>query len=397
MEEEEDSSQPPLEDEEGYMQCNVGRSDNTARKLPAPQPRKDVVVLAEFLSAEHGHRLERELTMDTRKRSKSFERVSVFSVRPEPGAVARRSPGLRVDGRHRQQAAISGPPAAASPAPRVPPRPDEQLLNKFQLQKAAFSSGRPAARRKYVEIDVREEERGARGSPRPARSRPAPPRTSYVVLQIDEAGGPSTRSAPVSPAASRAVLRDGGGREGRRVPVKRCKSNVSDRSLAAPARPQSLQPAAFPTSHHSQQHTALSLAQQPQSHLPLPRKPRKISAPNPLSSSPFTTAHRPYLYTRAVSTDSAPTGPSEPNLFSEQVKQDESESVDSLHIIDLRSGVTTILGDKSPLAPSRTSATPHAQRPPPPVRKPPCRPPGPTPRPRKPPGKVDEPPIWNPT
>ena len=392
----------PLEDEDGYVQCGRHNKSNLARKLSGSPPSLREIVFVTPPRPEQRSpdpTSQQRADMSSRKRSKTLERLSVLSIsRPSPPAASRGT----ADPRRRRQ--LQAP--AVPPPPRVPPRPNEQLLNRFHLQRANFSPPAPssglqqpatssAPRRKYVEVDVIEKGEtpaGARGSPRLRRTKAALPRTSYVVLQID---GP-TRSAPCSPSSASRAGRLAA--SGKRVQVKRCKSSTSERSLR-PARDPFHQPrhsAAFPAHQHQLQTPSESSRrlQEPQSVCP-PRKPRKSSVPNPLPSSYHTTPRPNLLHTRAVSvtTDAhsnhhefSQTSSSESNLFPDPVEPDETiQPTSSLHIINLRSGTATFEGgsNNTPSTVGPTSDSTQVHRPPPPLRKPPSRPPAPTPRARR--------------
>ncbi|CAI8035416.1 hypothetical protein GBAR_LOCUS19882 [Geodia barretti] len=364
--EEGDDVSLPLEDEDGYIQCNdLPVSDSTiydsnfARKLSPT-----------VLSRRPLEESEQWFIMGSRKRSKSLERLSAASVRPSTsrGGNASDADFSTAPRRRRRGQLEASPRAVAAPAPRIPPRPTYQLLNRFHQQRTNLShpspatpgrSASPAAqgrapalpRKKYVALDVGVKEKGTAGGRRTAgtNSRNSPrlvsstkaaqPRIGYTVLQIDSADGAASASPPLTP---RVVVR----RE--RAPVQRCKSTASERSVVVQRDPQPRHSAAYPIQHHHTQHslcTGETLGVSPSL-----RKPRKLSAPN------------------TVSLD-------EQNLSRELVNpvKPEESSASSLHIIDLRSGTTVYRDDSGS----------QAQRPPPPHRKPPTRPPAPLPRARK--------------
>jgi hypothetical protein len=276
-----------LEDEDGYIQCkNLPVSESTiydsnfARQL-SPSP---TLVLRRPSSESQ------QWSMGSRKRSKSLERLSAVSVRPSTsrGGNASGADFSTAPRRRRRGQLEVSPRAVAALAPRIPPRPTDQLLNRFQQQRANLSHPSPATpaaqgkapalqRKKYVELDVGVKEKGTAGGGR--------------------AAGTNSRNSP--------RLR-------------------TEETLGSP------------------------------------RKPRKMSAPN------THIALKQHLSTKAVSLD-------EQNPSRELVNPEES-SASSLHIIDLRSGTTVYRDD---------SGSPQVQRPPPPLRKPPSRPPAPLPRARK--------------
>jgi hypothetical protein len=368
-----------LEDEDGYIQCkNLPVSESTiydsnfARQL-SPSP---TLVLRRPSSESQ------QWSMGSRKRSKSLERLSAVSVRPSTsrGGNASGADFSTAPRRRRRGQLEVSPRAVAALAPRIPPRPTDQLLNRFQQQRANLSHPSPATpaaqgkapalqRKKYVELDVGVKEKGTAGGGRAAgtNSRNSPrlvsstkaaqPRIGYAVLQIDSADGAASASPPPT---SRVVVR----RERARAPVQRCKSTASERSIVVQRDPQPRHSAAYPIQHHHKQHSHISESSlRTEETLGSPRKPRKMSAPN------THIALKQHLSTKAVSLD-------EQNPSRELVNPvlPEESSASSLHIIDLRSGTTVYRDD---------SGSPQVQRPPPPLRKPPSRPPAPLPRARK--------------
>ena len=417
MERDEDVS-IPLEDEDGYIQCRnynpnsdyYRKSDsNLARKLSPSPPPPVFIVGARRPQREEDFGESEQWSMGSRKRSKSLERLSAASIRPSPprgGNVAcSSSAGFSTTGRRRRQPLEAPSPRAQPPVPRIPPRPTEQVLNRFQQQRANLSippaaaapswrsppppatpppqlsagaSRSPQPKRRYVEVDLgkgggktgRAATGSPQGSPRLAKSRAAQqPRTSYVVLQLGD-GGNGVAASP-----SGVVRRE---HAGGKTPVKRCKSNVTERSIAV--QQQSDRQPRFSAAYHHPPHPSAALVHHHQQQQETPgvsspssRKPRKSSTPNPQSH----TGPRQHLPPRTTSL----TGVSslEQNQFSDLVRleepvegEDSGSTSTSLHIIDLRSGTTAYRGDG-----------PQIQRPPPPVRIPPSRPPAPVPRPRK--------------
>ena len=388
----------PLEDEDGYIQCNnlsVSRGcdlglhcksdSNIARKLSPSPPRVFIVPRRPFGEPSDSQ----QWSMGSRKRSKSLERLSAVSTRPSRGGDAGATPDFSTAPRRRRQAQ-SKQEASPSPrgAPRIPPRPAEQLLNRFRtnISSSTPDPSPPSARRshahipsgsraaaaalpkkKYVELDVgggSKQNKGttggggggraaagtnSRSSPRLVSSRPGQQRrTSYAVLQID--GTATTAATPPPPSRFVVQRRE---RTGARPEVKRCQSTATERSIVVQRDPHPRYSAAYPTYHHHQHSQHLETTQQGTPGVSLsPRKPRKLSAPTPPSGEQNSSSElvKPVLEAEGSSTGS------------------------SLHIIDLRSGTTVFKGDGS---------SPQVQRPPPPVRKPPSRPPAPIPRPRK--------------
>lgn len=361
-------------DDEGYVDCfntlpfavdRTSSADASAREIHP-------TASSENLSAGSSD-------MNPKKRSKSLERLSGVSIRPSlsPGCDLGSTTSLRYPPNDNEFVR----------RPRIPPRPNEHVLARFEQQKnnlVASRHPRKAARSKYVNFNLPEEEnrRGREGEEGSEGARGVGETRQKVTAarttKIYKAAGTTTLHTgrvEGSPKSNRqrtsgALLRPG-------KPVQRCKSSAG--SCKNPRHHEHTKPrrsAVLPDSTPNPADTSGALKFEPRSRPVI--KPRKTSVEDSAHSSPLSNkvGETPHSRTGIVYRNAGEVLPSGINVTPMHLDSTQPPSVGDFNPEPLS------LHTPSKVLP-RNDKNVQPRRPQPPNRKPPVRPPVPVPRPRK--------------
>lgn len=338
----------------------------------------------------------RSSDMNPNRRSRSLERLSGVSIKPFPASGLGSTINLSYSSNDNE---FSRPP-------RVPPRPNDEVLARFEQQKndiVTRSTLQPGkvARSKYVNVDLREEgggrrresgegtrrgreaEGGARKGREGARRGREAEGSSLKGKDGKATGQQTGRVREVSPKSRR--QRTSGASLQPAKPVKRCKSSAGVSEVPRHQEYTPRRSAALPDSTPNPTETSGTLKLEPPSRPAIkPRKTRAISLEETLHSSQSSanTTGSPTLVL-----DSRTGGACRPLRISlPSISNDSSlqNGTMLLNVGDFNQEPQILCSSSDRNGPVVISDNVQPARPPPPNRNPPTRPPAPTPRPRKP-------------